>query len=38
VEIPTWLSLMIILGAVTISALVSLMMTPARPSAKLEKA
>jgi tellurite resistance protein TerC len=38
VEIPTWLSLVVILGAVAISAFASLMMIPARPSPKLEKA
>jgi tellurite resistance protein TerC len=38
VDIPTWLSLVVILGAVAVSALVSLMMIPARPSPKLEKA
>lgn len=39
VEIPAWVSLGIILGAVAASAAFSLMMIPARPSArKLEKA
>jgi tellurite resistance protein TerC len=38
VEIPTWLSLVVILGAVAISALVSLMMIPHRQPPKLEKA
>ena len=39
VEIPTWLSLVVILGAVAISAAVSLLMIPApAPAQKLEKA
>jgi tellurite resistance protein TerC len=39
VEIPTWLSLAVILGAVAISAAVSLLMIPApAPARKLEKA
>ena len=38
VEIPTWLSLVIILGAVAVSAAASLMMIPPQPRQKLEKA
>jgi tellurite resistance protein TerC len=39
VEIPAWISLGVILGAVAVSAAFSLMMIPAQPSAqKLEKA
>jgi tellurite resistance protein TerC len=38
VEIPTWLSLVVILGAVAISALVSLLMISPQPSPKLKKA
>jgi tellurite resistance protein TerC len=38
VEIPTWLSLVVILGAVAISVLVSLLMISPQRSPKLEKA